>query len=324
MDLEYTPEQKNRLEIEKLSAEVADLRSWVRRWLGSLGGLLGIVTALVSVIVATHQMSRSAQEADAKILQAETHLAQAEKMEAERLQREISAQTDVKSRELKDIEAQLAVIKNRLAEAQQDARSLVSSIPPKDFSSKALEMVIKFQGISQPSKWEGGASGVTLGILYDLGFATSEQFEQDWKNYLTATQIDRLKGVIGLSGDKAGQRSAEFTDINISPEAALAVFTKRTLPIYQARTAAAFPGLEKLPLDAQGELVSLVIERGTSMQGDRAREMRAIRDAVASGNLQEIANQLRAMKRLWVGKGFDGLLRLRDAEAALVESAIPR
>ena len=39
------------------------------------------------------------------------------------------------------------------------------------------------------------------------------------------------------------------------------------------------------------------------------------------GDLQEIANQLRAMKRLW-GANMGGLLRRRDAEADLVESAI--
>jgi GH24 family phage-related lysozyme (muramidase) len=50
--------------------------------------------------------------------------------------------------------------------------------------------------------------------------------------------------------------------------------------------------------------------------------MRAVRDAVAAGDLQEIANQIRAMKRLWEGKGLDGLLKRRDAEADLVESAI--
>ena len=50
--------------------------------------------------------------------------------------------------------------------------------------------------------------------------------------------------------------------------------------------------------------------------------MRAIRDAVARQDLREIANQLRSMKRLWVGKNLDGLLRRRDAEAELVESCI--
>ena len=50
--------------------------------------------------------------------------------------------------------------------------------------------------------------------------------------------------------------------------------------------------------------------------------MRAIRDAVPSGDLQEIADQLRSMKRLWINKGLDGLLRRREEEAKLVESCI--
>jgi GH24 family phage-related lysozyme (muramidase) len=79
-------------------------------------------------------------------------------------------------------------------------------------------------------------------------------------------------------------------------------------------------------LDAQGALISLVYNRGTSMFDkpgeDRRKEMRAIRDAVAVGDLQEIANQLRSMERLWEGKGLDGLIKRREDEAALVESSI--
>jgi hypothetical protein len=345
MDLEYTPEQKNRLEIEKLSAEVADLRSWVRRWLGSLGGLLGIVTALVSVIVATHQMSRSAQEADAKILQAETHLAQAEKMEAERLRREITAETDEKSKELaqktgelaaksKELERmtgdvaekqkQLDEVTKRLVTAEQKTGALPTPAASGNFSPKGLDLLISFTGIDQPSKWLGGPSGITLGIGYDLGYVTKEDFQKTWKNYLTADQMARLETVIGISGSAAGQRASGFADIVISREAAIDVFTRVSLPQYQARTAVAFPGYDKLPVDVQGALVSLVFERGIAMDGDRRKEMRAIRDAVASGNLQEIANQLRSMKRLWQGTGLEGVVRHLEAEALLVESAIPR
>jgi len=50
--------------------------------------------------------------------------------------------------------------------------------------------------------------------------------------------------------------------------------------------------------------------------------MRAIRDAVAVDDLQDIANQLRSMKRLWEGKGLDGLIKRREDEAELVESSI--
>ena len=93
--------------------------------------------------------------------------------------------------------------------------------------------------------------------------------------------------------------------------------------VAQAQTAQAFPGVDALPADAQGALFSLVYNRGTSMTGDSRSEMRAIRDAVPAGDLQKIADQLRAMKRLWVGKGLDGLLKRRDAEADLAESSIP-
>jgi GH24 family phage-related lysozyme (muramidase) len=111
-------------------------------------------------------------------------------------------------------------------------------------------------------------------------------------------------------------------DIRIDRDVALAVFTNKTVPAYVAQTRAAFPGFDDLPIDAQGALVSLVFNRGASMKGDRRKEMRAIRDAVPSGNLPEIARQLRAMKRLWVGQGLDGLLRRRDAEADMVEASI--
>jgi GH24 family phage-related lysozyme (muramidase) len=49
--------------------------------------------------------------------------------------------------------------------------------------------------------------------------------------------------------------------------------------------------------------------------------MLAIRDLVARGDLAGIAAQIRSMKRLWEGKGLDGLLRRRDDEAALVAGA---
>ncbi len=40
--------------------------------------------------------------------------------------------------------------------------------------------------------------------------------------------------------------------------------------------------------------------------------MRDIRDAVLKGDVKAIARNLRKMKRLWVGKGQDGLLKRRD------------
>jgi hypothetical protein len=62
-DIDYTPEGKNKIEIIKLHAEVADLKSHVRRWVGAIGGILGVVTAAVAIIVASNQLTESAGKA---------------------------------------------------------------------------------------------------------------------------------------------------------------------------------------------------------------------------------------------------------------------
>lgn len=195
-----------------------------------------------------------------------------------------------------------------------------------DLSPKALDLILRYEGLNQPGKWPGGASGITIGIGYDLGYVTVDQFESDWDEHLKNGDRDQLAATVGLRGIRAKNQAPKLSDIRIRRPDAVEVFEEKTIPLCELRTAQAFPGLDKLPPDAQGALVSLVYNRGTSMVDDppedRRREMRAIRDAVAKQDLQEIANQLRAMKRLWVGKNMDGLLKRRDAEADLVESAM--
>src|ERR1051325_653703 len=112
---------------------------------------------------------------------------------------------------------------------------------------EALAMILDAEGLDQPSKWPEGSSGITIGIGYDLGFVTEEQFEQDWSPFLASDEIDRLKDVIGLSGEKASQCASEFTDIRIKRPDAEQVFKQRTLPLYSQRTETAFPGVDQLP-----------------------------------------------------------------------------
>lgn len=190
------------------------------------------------------------------------------------------------------------------------------------FSQKAFDLILSFEGMGQPKQWPGGESGVTIGFGYDLGYVTAAQFQEDWGDQLPADVMTKLKTAIGLKGIPAKNKAAQLKDVKIDRAPSLVVFTERTVPQYEAQTRAAFPGFDALATDAQGALVSLVFNRGASMKGDRRTEMRAIRDAVPSGDLQEIADQLRKMKRLWVGQGLDGLLRRRDAEADMVEACI--
>lgn len=194
------------------------------------------------------------------------------------------------------------------------------------FSEKALQLILDSEGLNQPGKWPGGDSGVTIGIGYDLGHVTASEFEADWGGYLPAGQLQHLKKAIGLRGPMAKGMAGEFSYIRIGREDAEKVFEERTLPRYLALARGAFPGFDELHRDAQGALVSLVYNRGAAMHddspGDRRREMRAVRDAVTKKDLEEIARQIRAMKRLWEGKGLGGLLKRREAEADLVDSCI--
>ena len=189
-------------------------------------------------------------------------------------------------------------------------------------TEKAQKLIFDFEGIDQPSDWPGGASGITIGIGYDLGYESAGDFEEDWKAILSDGDFTTLSQVLGLKGADAQAKAPGLKTIKIKSADAKQVFLERSVPKYQALTQQAFPGVDALPPDAQGALFSLVYNRGTSMNGDSRKEMRAIRDAVPNGDLQEIADQLRAMKRLWEGKGLDGLLKRRDAEADLVESCI--
>ena len=59
-----------------------------------------------------------------------------------------------------------------------------------------------------------------------------------------------------------------------------------------------------------------------SSLGDRYAEMRAIKVHMVNNNPENIPAEFRSMKRLWVGKGLDGLLARRDREAKLFERGL--
>ena len=193
---------------------------------------------------------------------------------------------------------------------------------------KAIELILESEGVDQPNIWPGGASGITIGYGYDLGY--EKDFARDWDGYLPSGHIERLKAALGKTGGTAKVLTNRFRGIVINSVAAKEVFLSKTLPKYEGQTRKAFPGVEKLPPLAFGALVSLVFNRGAGMDGPRRAEMRNIRGDIAgisrglplNDGLKSIAHQFRLMKRLWVGKGLDGLLVRREREAKLVEEAI--
>lgn len=175
--------------------------------------------------------------------------------------------------------------------------------------------------------WPREASGVTIGIGWDCAHNDRAALDREW-SALPDADRDALAAVLGLSGSKARAALPAVKHVVVPWGTAVQSFEAHTLPRYVALTLDAFPGAGQLPPECFGALVSLVFNRGTSMgtrgkpSWESRREMRAVRDLIATGDLAAVPAQIRAMKRLWP-VGMDGLPKRRDDEAALWESGLP-
>lgn len=169
--------------------------------------------------------------------------------------------------------------------------------------------------------WPGGASGLTIGCGYDLGYSSAARIGLDWFD-LPAATVTRLKVYAGLTGTTAQAALAGTASIEVPEAIGRAVFEQIDIPRWIANTSAVFPHCDQLSGDSFGALVSLCFNRGTSIVGPTRTEMAQIRNAMGAGRPDLVPNLIRAMKRLWIGKGLDGLLLRRDAEAALFEEGL--
>jgi GH24 family phage-related lysozyme (muramidase) len=171
--------------------------------------------------------------------------------------------------------------------------------------------------------WPEGASGPTIGIGVDCAYYTPQELKKIF-NFLPETQIELITKASG----KTGQKGKEYTkvlrksNITVNWEDAIKIFEKLTWPKFTKLAEKTFPGLDELCDNAYGAIVSLVFNRGTSLNGDSRLEMRNIKNLILKKNYNGIAKEFRKMKRIWQGKGLDGLLERREAEAKLVETCI--
>lgn len=172
----------------------------------------------------------------------------------------------------------------------------------------------RYQGIICP----GAASGPTWGIGYDGGHQARATIESDWKAHEHVAALATSSGVRGDAACAAFKGRHAY--ITTPWDYAYDVFASVSLVEYYRRARRAFPGMEHLRPNAQGALVSLVYNRGTSMTGDSRREMRAIRDeCVPARDYECIAHQIRAMTRIWKNSSIEaGMTRRRNDEADLV------
>lgn len=204
-------------------------------------------------------------------------------------------------------------------------------------NDKSLKLIFEFEvggGENYYNKflknptWPGEQSGVTIGIGYDVGYVNKSEFSNDWKD-LPKEAAERLYRVVGVKGYQAKELARRLKDIIIPWELSVKVFMNKTVKKFYDLTQKTFPNFDKLPEDAKGGLVSLVFNRGAALEGDRRREMKAIRDIMARAanfdekTLAQIADQIRKMKRIWIGGSIEkGMSRRRDAEAKIIEEAL--
>ncbi len=178
-------------------------------------------------------------------------------------------------------------------------------------------------------EWPKGASGLTVGIGYDLGYRTRQEVQRDWEGVLPQATISAMQDYVGLTGQNAYQYLSQARVRIVVPfDAAMKVFRERNLPYWIGLVRKALPNYDLLHPDCQGALVSLAYNRGAggyALLRDNSKqtfkEMIAIRGHMMRKEFDKIPQEFRNMKRLW-GPTMGGLLKRRDDEARIFEEGL--
>lgn len=196
-------------------------------------------------------------------------------------------------------------------------------------SARARELIItsevssqrRYETRYQNPVWPGENSGVTIGIGYDLGYASSEEFVAQWGSLLDPTTITTLSSVCDLKRADAQNALPSVRSIVVPWTQALSQFDN-FLPYAVGKTEDTFRNAAELHPDALGALVSLVYNRGPSLSAseERRAEMREIARLTRERNFTPIPAQILSMRRIWPGNR--GLLIRRELEALLFEEGL--
>lgn len=198
-------------------------------------------------------------------------------------------------------------------------------------SATAFDLIVEFEVSSEAiyrrkyrgAIWPGGASGVTVGIGYDVGYATVAMLQGDFGGKIPAGMLDALARTIGKTGAEARALAQGLAgQIDIPWDVAIAVHRDKVLPRWVGLVEHFLPNTGGLGPDSLGALVSLTYNRGASYTkaGERYAEMRAIRAHMAARAFGRIPGEIRAMKRLW--PTVPGLQKRREREARMFEAGL--
>jgi hypothetical protein len=168
--------------------------------------------------------------------------------------------------------------------------------------------------------WPKKASGVTIGIGYDVGYETIAQLHQDWDGAIPASMVKALEAALGVTGTPADAVAANLRNsVDVPWDAAISVHRSKVVPRWVGLVEGHLPNTSLLSADSLGALVSLTYNRGASFGNpdDRYSEMRAIKAHMIARAFRRIPDELRSMKRLW--PDVPGLQDRREKEARLFE-----
>lgn len=205
------------------------------------------------------------------------------------------------------------------------SKTMIASLSSIDFIiQEEISSKDRYNRLYKHPVWPQGDSGITIGIGYDLGYHSSKQILQDW-NMLAVKDLSVLLTAAGKTGNIAQsllKGNEALRSIFIPYEAAIKVFLEKSLPRFARAALKIYPGLDQLEPDAVGAIISMVYNRGTALEGDRRREMKAIVPLIANKDYPGIAAQILASRRLWVGSATPGVASRREKEAELVRGAV--
>lgn len=198
-------------------------------------------------------------------------------------------------------------------------------------SGEAFDLIVEFEVTGEQTYtkkyrkpvWPKGQSGVTIGIGYDVGYASKPQLRADWGGALPDPMITALETALGVTGAAANAVANRLqAKVDVPWQAAIEVHRNKVLPRWVGLVERNLSNTGMIGPGCVGALVSLTYNRGASFgkDGARYREMRNIKAHMAAKAFGDIPDEFRSMKRLW--PDMKGLQKRREREALLFERGL--
>jgi hypothetical protein len=162
-------------------------------------------------------------------------------------------------------------------------------------SGQAFDLIVEFEVTGEPTYtqkyrkpvWPQGQSGVTIGIGYDVGYASKPQLRADWGGAIPDAMITALEAALGVTGTPASAVAKRFqATVDVPWPDAIKVHREKVLPRWVGLVERNLNNADIIGPDCLGALVSLTYNRGASFgkDGERYREMRNIKSLMAAKN----------------------------------------